>query len=95
MIATLPSTGHADYNNVHVNVSYMKHRKAIVVTAYPGIGTASVPTSQETEDMEPMTRLNAKKIEAAKEAAKQQIAAKSGPAWNAVKKVLDKNGMSL
>ena len=92
---SLPTTGHKDYNNVQVSVSYMKHRKAIVVCAYPGIGTATVPTSQQTEDMEPMARLNAKKVEAAMETAKQQIQAKNGPAWSAVEKVLKKEGMSL
>lgn len=91
----LPTTGHNEYNCVHVNVSHMKHRKAIAVCAYPGINMATIVTSQEIEDMEPMTRLNAKKVEAAKEMAKQQIQSKNGSAWNVVEKVLKKYVINL
>ena len=73
----------------HLLVSVWHNRKMVLVTTYPANkNNQCLITSGQTTVMEPMPRLNRKRLESLVDVAKQQILAKDGPAWHVVQKQL-------
>lgn len=86
---------HNKANAVRVNVSYSKGRGA-ELSAYPcerkdGI-VSIIVTSGRSEVIEPMTRLNRKRIELLQSAMRNELSFRTGRAWGLVQELCQKYG---
>lgn len=86
--------------SVQVSVWHLKVRQALCVSVYPaskGAGeTTLVHITQGMQiTLEPMPRLNRKRLEAAFEEAKRQVAAKSGPVYDLVLRLCHEHDLTL
>jgi hypothetical protein len=86
--------------DIVVRCEYCKLRKAVHLSAYPmesqpdGLA-AVVITRGECEDIEPMIRLNRKRLEALQSLTRNEISLETGRAWALVERIAEKYGLEI
>ena len=86
-------------NKVQVDLDYTKGR-GVILSAYPcevknsGIVTILI-TNGEYVKVEPMARLNRKRLDVLRSSMRNELSMKTGMAWDLVLKVCEKQGLTV